>query len=179
MKRNSEVWAPPCGGKRSRLFNRPLVPLLISFILGILITHEILGRAPGLPVVIFLFLAICLLLFPFLPQWPRACSLVLIFFLTGLLLGGKRIPLSRLAPLTDRGGQVIIEGTVLGPPRIIDDGRARFVLHARELILHRKTIPLDENVAVTVYGSLPALEPGLRIRFPARLRSFRNFNNFN
>jgi len=177
LKKNSEAWAPPYGGKRSRLFHRPLVPILISFALGIIITQKILVQGRGNPALLLLPLTASTLTFPFLPPRARPWALMLIFFLTGLLLGRESHSSSRLIPLTDLNKTVIIQGTVLEVPRVLDDGTTRFRLWAREAVMGDNTFPLDEDIAVTVYTHGPGLEPGDCIRFPARPRSFRNFNN--
>jgi competence protein ComEC len=45
------------------------------------------------------------------------------------------------------------------------------------LILKGDAVPIDEDIVVTVYNHMPGLEAGDKIRFPARLRPFKNFNN--
>jgi len=45
------------------------------------------------------------------------------------------------------------------------------------LILEGDAVPIDEDIVVTVYNHIPKLEAGDKIRFPARLRAFKNFNN--
>ena len=69
-----------------------------------------------------------------------------------------------------------IEGTVLEPPRAVKE-TARVKVRARRLFLGGKRIWVNENLLVSVYEHVPPLEPGEKIRFPARLRPFKNFNN--
>ena len=72
--------------------------------------------------------------------------------------------------------RVIIEGTVLHPPTIIQE-MARINVRAENLFIHGSVRKLRENIRVTVYNFVRDFLPGDRIRFPARLRLFQNFNN--
>ena len=177
MKKNSEDWGPPYGEKASSLFHRPLIPMAISFAGGILAAHEIPFHSHVLIAGLFFF--IVALLIALLVSHPRLRGylLLFIFFPAGaLLIQGNPSP-SGLISLASQNKKTLIEGTVLDPAKVIDDRIRRFTLCASGLCLPEKTIPLDENIAVTVYRHLPDLHPGDRIRFPARLRLFRNFNN--
>ncbi|MBL7216307.1 MAG: DNA internalization-related competence protein ComEC/Rec2 [Desulfobacteraceae bacterium] len=177
MKRNSGVWAPPYGGKRSKLFHRPLIPMLVSFAGGIFAVHKILPSGHWFIPALFVSIVICLITIPFLSPRIRVYSLILIFFLTGAILGqGKRHP-SRLIPLANLHKSVVIEGTVLNPPKIIDGKIAKMNLRAQEFTFNGDAIPIDENIVVTVYNHIPSLEAGDKIRFPTRLKPFKNFNN--
>jgi len=151
--------------------------MLVSFAGGILTVHKILPVGHGFILALFFSIAICLVAIPFLSPRIRVYSFILIFFLTGALLSqGKNHP-SRLTPLANLHESAVIEGTVLDPPKIIDGKIAKINLRAQELILKRNTVPIDEDIVVTVYNHMPGLEAGDKIRFPARLRPFKNFNN--
>jgi competence protein ComEC len=177
LKRNSEDWGPPYGEKASSLFHCPLIPMAISFAGGILAAHEIPLHSHVLIAGLFSSIAALLVALLVSPPRLRGYLLLFIFFLAGaLLIQGNPSP-SGLIPLASQDGKAVIEGTVLDPVKIIDNRIGRFTLCARGLCLPEKTISLDENIAVTVYRHLPDLHPGNRIRFPARLRLFRNFNN--
>jgi competence protein ComEC len=177
LKRNSEVWAPPYGEKRSKLFHRPLIPMLVSFAGGLLAVHKILPLSHGFILALFISIVICLVAILFLSPRIRVYSLILLFFLTGTLLGQGKPHTSRLIPLANLHKSVVIEGTVLDPPKIIDDKIAKMNLRAQELILKKDAVPIDENIVVTVYSHMPGLQAGDKIRFPARLKPFKNFNN--
>lgn len=99
----------------------------------------------------------------------------MIFFLAGILLGLDHCP-SKLLPLAIQREKVAIEGTILEPIKVIGK-MARIKVNARRLFLNRTTMPVNEDIIVTIYNYVPHLSPGEKIRFPARLRAFKNFNN--
>ncbi|MFH1083262.1 MAG: DNA internalization-related competence protein ComEC/Rec2 [Pseudomonadota bacterium] len=177
MKKNSGDWGLPYGEKGSKLFCRPLIPMLISFAGGILAAHETPFRSDASLLALLFVLAICLILILFLSLRVKIYFLLLIFFLCGAVLGQGKAPGSRLIPLAENREKAIIEGTVLEPIKIINGEIARLKLHVTALFLPGKTIPVNEDIAVTVYSNIPGLEAGEKIRFPARFRVFRNFNN--
>ena len=158
-------------------FHRPLIPMLVSFTGGILAVHKILPLGHGFILALFFSIVICLVAIPFLPPRIRIYSLILIFFLTGALLSQRNRHPSRLISLANLYKSVVIEGTVLDPPKIINGRIAKIRLRAQELILKGDAVPIDEDIVVTVYKHMPVLEAGDKIRFPARLRPFKNFNN--
>jgi len=177
LKRSSEDWGPPYGGKANRLFNRPLIPIGVCFAVGIVAGHKIPLHSHLLTAGLFFSIAGLLIGLLLAPRLCRGCILLSIFFLAGaLLIQGNPSP-SRLTLLASQEKSAVIEGTVLDPIKLIDNRIARFTLCAQGLCLSKKTIPLDETIAVAVYRDAPQLRPGDRIRFPARLRPFRNFNN--
>jgi len=151
--------------------------MLVSFAGGILTVHKILPVGHGFILALFFSIVICLVAIPFLSPRIRIYSLILIFFLTGALLSQRNRHPSRLIPLANLYKSVVIEGTVLDPPKIIDGKIAKINLRAQELILKGDAVPIDEDIVVTVYNHTPRLEAGDKIRFPARLRPFKNFNN--
>jgi competence protein ComEC len=54
---------------------------------------------------------------------------------------------------------------------------AKFEVMAHALIVEGHQLKIREKVWVTIFKNPPNLSPGTKIRFPARLRSFQNFNN--
>ena len=177
MKINSVGWAPKYGEKKDRLFNRPLVPCLVLFAGGILTASSIFsaGHAFGLP--ILLTISLCLLAALFYSGRSRAYLLLAVFFLTGALLTSeKRLP-SQLRSLAIDHQEVIIEGVVLEPPKQLSPEMVRMEVSARDLVRGNKMFPINENILVTVYRNAIPLRPGEKIRFPTRLRPFKNFRN--
>ncbi len=177
MKRNSKDWGPPYGEKASSLFHRPLIPMAIFFAGGILAAHEIPLRSQVLIAGLFISIAALLVTLLISPPRLRGYVLLLIFFLAGALLIQGKPSTSRLVPLADGQQKGVIEGTVLEPVKVVDGRIGRLTLHASALCLSEEAVPLDENIAISVYRNIPDLQPGEMIRFPARLRLFRNFNN--
>jgi competence protein ComEC len=177
LKKNSEDSGPPYGAKASSLFQRPLIPMAILFAGGILVGHETPLDSHILIASLFSVIAALLVALIVSPPRLRAYLLLFIFFLFGALIGQSSPSPSRLIPLASQDGKATIEGTVFDPVKVVDDGIGRFTLRAEGLYLSEKAILLDEDISVTVYRNLPELHPGDRIRFPARLRLFRNFSN--
>jgi len=177
LKKNSEDSGPPYGAKASSLFHRPLIPMAISFAGGILAAHEIPLHSHVLIAGLFFLISLLLVALLFSPPRLRGYCLLLIFFFAGALLSRGNPSPSGLIPLADRNEKTVIEGTVFDPVKVIDNRIGRFTLCAEALYLPEQTIPLAERIAVTVYREIPDLHPGDRIRFPARLRLFKNFNN--
>jgi len=151
--------------------------MAILFAGGILAGHEIPLHSHVLIAGLFFPIALLLVALLFLPPRLRGYCLLFIFFLAGALLSRGNPSPSGLIPLASRNGKTVIEGTVFDPVKVIDSRIGRFTLCAKVLRLPERAIPLDERIAVTLYRNLPDLQPGDRIRFPARLRLFKNFNN--
>lgn len=175
-KANSNNWEQPYGGKKDRIFDRPLIPVFLCFTGGILSGHLVIPsfHASLLP----LFLSIAFLLFAalFLPfRWNLPCLLATFFFL-GIFLDWQEQKPSQLFPLAQKRDNVTVEGTVLEPPKAVRE-TSRIEVRAHRLFFEHKELQVDENLLVSVYQHPPNLEPGEMIRFPARLRPFKNFNN--
>ena len=157
------------------MIHRPLIPILFSFTGGILVSYKILAPCQSILVPIFLSAVFSLLAALFLSPRLKPFCLLLVFLLTGILLEqGKHSP-SKLMPLAIKRTKVTIEGTVLEPIRTIKE-MARLRVRADVLFVQGKIIPAKENVFVSVYNHIPHIRPGEKIRFPARLRPFKNFN---
>lgn len=182
MKTNSGDWAPKFDARKDRLFNRPLfnrplIPCLISFAGGILAAHLVFPVGHALTLPILLTLSACLLLSLFCPGHSRAYLLLVVFFLVGTLLTPEKLLPSRLRPLAVDHGKVTIEGVVLEPPTKPRSGMARVKLLAKSLVSGNNVFPINEKILLTVYRNAIPLRPGEKIRFPARLRTFKSFQN--
>jgi competence protein ComEC len=158
------------------MFHRPLIPLLLAFVGGIITGHTARDPAPSLIAVLALSIALILLLSLFTPPRSRRLSFLALFFFAGLLLDLCRYDHPGLLPLANRKEKVILEGTVLEPPGMIQE-TSRLLVRADRVINRGKDGAVKDRVLVTLYGEPGDFNPGDRIRFPARLRPFRNFNN--
>jgi competence protein ComEC len=182
LKTNSGDWAPKFDVKKDRLFNRPLfnrplIPCLVSFAGGILAAYLVFPAGHILTLPILLALSLFLVLSLFCPGRSRAYLLLVVFFLIGTLLTPEKLLPSRLQPLAVDHGKVTIEGVVLEPPIKPRSGMARVKLLAQSLISGNNVFPINENIIVTVYRNAIPLRSGEKIRFPARLRTFKSFRN--
>ncbi len=158
------------------MFDRPLIPAVLAFTGGILIGHRALSSCQALILPIFVSASFCLLAIILLSTRLRIFLLLISFFLAGTLFvmeGGRP---HRISSFATQHTKATIDGTVLEPARIFK-GIARLKVRADALFLHGKCISVSDNLLVTIYDHIPPLIPGERIRFPARLRPFQNFNN--
>jgi competence protein ComEC len=158
------------------MLKRPLIPLLLSLIGGIWIGY--IGVPPKPPHLIALTLLIIALIFSslFLSFRLRVPHFMVIFFLVGILLVQNKDRHSDLLPLANRGAKVMVEGTVREQSRI-SNGGGRFVLRADRVFIDGVGRKVREDLQVNIFQNIKEFSPGEKIRFPARLRSFNNFNN--
>jgi competence protein ComEC len=117
------------------------------------------------------------LLLPFLnPRGFRPSSFLLLFFVVGILLEFHARGAAPMMSLAEKREKVIVEGIVVTPARVSQD-RARFEVRSERVWLRGYPAAIRDRLLVTVYRHGTVHYPGERIRFPARLRKFRNFNN--
>lgn len=158
------------------MFDRPLIVILIFFTGGILVSHETLSSCQWLILPISLSIIFLLVAALFLSSRLRIPCFILIFFLTGIFLDLAQHCSSQLLPHAIQRQKVTLEGTILEPMKVINE-MARIKVIAQKLLIKGNNIPLNEKLLVTVYNHIPNIEQGEKIRFPARLRPFKNFNN--
>ena len=159
------------------MFHRPLIPILLCFIGGILAGHIGYSPDPSLFVIIFSGLSCTLILSVSLFSRFRYFCLLYAFFLVGILLDLNTHQKSDLLPLASQRELVVIEGTVLEPARMNGEV-VRLVLRADSLFHQGSRKAVREKLQISIYNHGRDFSPGDRIRFPARLRLFENFNNF-
>jgi competence protein ComEC len=88
----------------------------------------------------------------------------------------SRPTLPELPQIILKNERVIIEGTVYRPPKI-QFNIASFPIHAEKIFLTKKVRRVKINLLLKIYGYRGGLQVGERIRFPAKLKEFENFNN--
>ncbi len=175
-KANSNSLEQPYGGKKGSVFHRPLIAVFLCFTGGILFGHLVLSSSNGL--LLPLFLLIIVLIFATLLLRCRLSILFLLatFFFVGIFLDLQKQKPSQLLPIAKLRKNVTIEGTVLEPPGILKE-TARIKVRAHRFFFEGKETWVNEILLLSVYYHSPHFVPGERIRFPARLRPFKNFNN--
>ena len=159
------------------MFLRPLIPALLSFACGILVSHEVFSEGGGARGGLFFCTAAIVFLFVLLPSSHRKKALIPLFIAAGMFLELHTRPRSDLVELTKQRLQITVAGTVLEPSFHTEE-TARVVVRVDDLLragAGRKG--RGEKLAVTVFKPVGAFSPGQRILFPARFRAFRNFNN--
>lgn len=157
-------------------FYRPAIPLTLSLMAGILLGQ---GR-PGYAVpVLLLFLAAAgrLALRLRRVQAARWTPLLATLAAGYLAMVPWTSPPSGPGALADYldSGYWRIHGVVVDPP-VIRLGRTRVILNVTRLAREGASQPVRGCIRLTVMGET-TLAPGDRLIFPAKIRSFRNFEN--
>jgi competence protein ComEC len=155
---------------------RPLIPLAISLAAGILFAHTFFPDSQTLIFPLLAGTAVLLVATAMISDRLKIPFLLITFFLAGAFLDQTQHSSSSLLPLAQQRQHVVIQGTILEPPKITEE-TARFNVQAHLLINGDKATALDEKIIVTVYSHVPELMPCEKIRFPAGLRPFKSFNN--
>jgi competence protein ComEC len=131
---------------------------------------------PSLFFILFSGFSCALILSVFFSSRFRYLCLLYTFFLAGILLDLNSHQKWDLLPLANQRESVVIEGTVLEPAKASGDV-VRLVLRADSLFHQGSTKPVRDKLQISIYNHGRDFGPGERIRFPARLRPFENFNN--
>jgi competence protein ComEC len=158
------------------MFSRPLVPALCATIIGILVGHNILVNtnlpAVLLPLAVLLWLGILFIVpFKVRPYWLMAA-----FTLIGINSQINDPSLSGLPPIIRTHERVVVEGTIYNPPRV-RVSMATVPVRATRVFLPKGVERVKINLLAKIYGYRGGLKVGDRIRFPAKLKEFTNFNN--
>ena len=155
---------------------RPLIPLTLALASGIVLGRLACPDSPpvALPVIVGTILCVAATLIP--DSRMKPVCVLLSFLGAGIVLEHGTHHPSVLTSLARNRHTCILEGTLLAPARIRHDTAGLMV--GTHLLLDsgtRRTV--SDRIMVTVYTHIPELRPGERIRFPARLRPFDNFDN--
>jgi len=158
------------------MWNRPLIAILLSFLAGLLFGALFLPQhSPW--VIVLSVLAIFIILVPWIISHKTRFQIILPgFFLLGTFIIQHGYHQSDLLPWAEQGKRVTIEGVVLEPSKRMRD-RVRLVLRADWILLKGRERRVNDRILVNIFREGRAFVSGEKIRFPARLRSFRNFNN--
>ncbi len=156
--------------------HRPLIPILITFMGGIFFGHLAPSQNKLLIFPLFWIIVIVLISYLFIPYSFRSFIIFGIIFLIGILFVFTKGHHSILLDMMDERERAIVEGIVLQPTRI-DEDVGRIEVKVEHLFENGRAVPVNEKIYVSIYSHSRAFSPGERIRFPARLRSFKNFNN--
>jgi len=161
----------------SKTIHRPLIPLTVALILGILA-----GEAyPGYGVwMLLLTVSLGLILLGFLIRKKLVLVLPLLFFgclgyLTIQPWVAPRFPSDHVWRYIDFPASQI-QGEVVSPP-VYRHKRTRLELAIQSLTMADQYKPLQGRVRLTIAGDPLALSKGDRISYMGRIRSIRNFNN--
>ena len=162
----------------NNIYSRPVIPILVSMILGIACGSWL----PGYEVCAYSVIFICTgLIIYFILQRKTALILpVILFFAFGYislqLWIAPEFPSNHITNFLDSRKWRIV-GLIDESP-IIYKNRLKFVLQARTLGEDKdKNFPVTGKIRVTVRGNFPDISIGDKVSFTGKIRSIRNFNN--
>ena len=158
-------------------FNRPIVPLLVSIIIGILFGI----RIPGKMLWAFGFIVTAGAYLGWVIKKKNACltPVFLIFIALGYLCIqpwiAPRFPSNHITHFRNTRA-IQIEGLVEAID-FIKENRIRFTMLTQHIRQGDDAVQTSGRIRVTVFGKHLRFSAGDRIAFTSKIRSFRNFNN--
>ncbi len=158
------------------MLNRPLIPLLLFFVGGILTGHFAFPHRGAYLLSLLLLISTFCFVSLYLSFRLKISILLALFFLIGMLFAPDKNKNSELSLLADHGDTVMIEGTVREQTRVSGE-IGRFILRTERVFIGGMSRSVKEDLQVSIYQHVMHFSPGDRIRFPAKLRPFKNFNN--
>ncbi|MBW1899477.1 MAG: ComEC family competence protein, partial [Deltaproteobacteria bacterium] len=154
-----------------------MIPLLFSFIAGIL-TGE---KLPGQDILFYLpsILSFFFIIFQMIRKKSALFSPLVLFLCLGYISiqpwAAPRFPENHIVHHAD-GRKRTIRGVIASEP-IYKNHRLRFILRSEAFTRGDQTKPVSGKLRMTVAGEFPDISKGDRILFPSRIRSIRNFGN--
>ncbi len=160
-----------------RIYFRPLIPLLISLMGGILLGRQLSGFTTGIGVLAVVGVGFTLLCI--YRCKPAMCMPILLFVSLGYLSIqpwlSPRVPALHIKNYADTQRWDIL-GQIDSQPLQIRN-RTRFDLRVTALDADHQTHVVAGLLRVTAVGDLPDIAVGDKIRFKGRMRSVTNFKN--
>ncbi|MCD6184571.1 MAG: DNA internalization-related competence protein ComEC/Rec2 [Deltaproteobacteria bacterium] len=160
-----------------KLFTRPMIPMLISMISGILLCTQLPCQIKL--AYIFLFISTICIFFGILQKRTVLLPLLSVFFLIGYILIHPFIfpifPLNHITHFTDQN-KWHIQGTIDTKP-VFYGKRLKFSIRSELLKDKNKSFPVTGKIRLVVSGKHPVLRVGDKIKFYSKIRAIRNFNN--
>ncbi|MDY6855411.1 MAG: DNA internalization-related competence protein ComEC/Rec2 [Thermodesulfobacteriota bacterium] len=159
--------------------NKPLIPLLISFIAGLLLCNSL--YLAYIPAFILTAVMIFICFFAITMDWKGIGTVLfpVIFILIGTILMNQytrpQLPFNHISNLME-DKTLNIQGTLYSPPQLQKD-RLKLYIKAERLYSNQDYINVTGKLILTVSDTKTDLKYGDRIRFISRLRSPRNFYN--
>ena len=161
----------------NNIFFRPLIPLLIAFICGILLGSEFPGFEIWGAVVLFICVGFCLLLI--YRSKSRFFAPFILFIALGYLAiqpwVTPRYPANHIIHYADTHRWDVVGRIDTRPQQT--NKRIRFNLQVLSLSSDGQSSAVTGKLRVTVVGNLPDLAAGDMIRFNSHIRTISNFKN--
>ena len=163
-----------------KVYSRPIIPLLISMISGIVLGDIV----PGYRVWAYLLVSttggwmLCSILIKSFLKKDFLIPIILFFTLGYLLIQpstSPHFPSNHIIHFTDSNKWKIVGTIDQSVERI--KYREKFILSAESLERKNGKFSVTGKIRVTVTGDEPALSFGDRISFTAKIKSIKNFKN--
>ncbi len=162
----------------NNIYSRPVIPILVSLILGIACGLWL----PGHKVYAYFVILVCTgLIVYFILQKKTVLILpAILFFAFGYLSlqpwVAPKFPSNHITNFLDLQKWRIV-GLIDESP-IINKDRLKFILQVRTLGEDKdNTFPVTGKIRVTARGNFPDISIGDKVSFTGKIRSIRNFNN--
>ncbi len=159
--------------------HRPLIPILLSYLCGIIIGYYI-----TIPRVILLsstFVSLAFFIIT-IAKKKKPLSFILsitIFNLLGILFLrstlSPQLPSNHIINYAEEE-KIVLEGVLYRPPEL-SLNKTRLYLLTEKIIEDEKIIPIYGKLLLSIKGIHEVFNYGDRVRFSARIRTPRNFNN--
>lgn len=159
-----------------RAYDRPLIPLLLALMAGIVTGHRFPGFPNAFTAVVLTFLSTLVFLWKGKKVW--LLPLVLFFTLGYWSLQSwvsPRLPANHVSRFVD-GGRWHLIGIIDDDPEQLPD-RTRFTLKAESVTRGGLSREVTGGVGITIWEPVTSLYSGDRVACLARLKEVRNFNN--
>lgn len=159
--------------------HRPLIPILLSYLIGLIIGYTItLPRTILIPSILLLLLFFLITIA--IKKTEQSFLLpIIIFNLWGIFFINSRLyphlPLNHIAN-NIREEKIILEGILYKPPELFLNKTKLYILLER-IVEKNKIKRINGKLLLTAKHKLEHLNYGDRLRFSARIRNPRNFNN--
>ncbi len=155
---------------------RPAIPITLALLVGILLGQRFSGHGPVAGVIFaaaLVQLIICVKR-ERSAKWSPLLATLAAGYLAMVPWCTPSYGPDHIVRFIDTG-YWRIEGIVIEQP-VLRHGRTRTILDVEALSRKDQVKPVRGRIRLTIMGEV-ILHPGDRVRFPARIRSFRNFKN--
>jgi competence protein ComEC len=160
-----------------KIYFRPIIPLLLSMISGILLGTWFPGRSAAMTGVVL----VCV----FIVLWnirQRNASFIppiILFTALGYLSiqswVAPDLPSHHIIHYADTHAREIVG--IIDTSPFESANRQKFILHTETIRENKRSIPVSGKIRVTVAGNSPRLHRGDKISLISKIRPIRNFNN--
>ncbi|MFO8084117.1 MAG: ComEC/Rec2 family competence protein, partial [Desulfobacterales bacterium] len=167
----------PCKTPRTRVYFRPVIPLLVSLIAGIIAGSRFSGH--GDCAYCLALVCVCLILYFLYKNRGVVFTPTVLFFALGYLSiqpwVAPKFPPHHIVHLADADSWKITG--VIDTPVAAYSNRQKFILRTETLERNTKNFTVTGKIRVTVSGRGPELILGDRIVFFGKVKPIRNFHN--